>query len=314
MEFKRDDKEIAQVFTRQVKPAMREKEPSDAYVLGMYYASERLFLFHRRGGRYLRYDEAKNQKSDLSQTSDLSLHLPDPYHFIPSFDELKNRVHRPSMIDRSTRCIGDLDTITSIATVQMRDALSNVLRTLERAGLVNQRGYSILIQAFAFKIFDEKRNERNPNKPLEFYVTDEERSFSSLRERNIQQFIKRMQGIHDNAIGRYQTILQKTVIDWKDSNHVRAVVAVCENFQDFSFVCSSKSNLYQLVFYNFANQFQQQERAQFLTPLAVIDFLVKVVNPRNDETVFDRIHSKKEGKMYAGFNLPKSCVVIRFDF
>ena len=191
------------------------------------------------------------------------------------------------MIDRSTRCIGDLDTITSIATVQMRDALSNVLRTLERAGLVNQRGYSILIQAFAFKIFDEKRNERNPNKPLEFYVTDEERSFSSLRERNIQQFIKRMQGIHDNAIGRYQTILQKTVIDWKDSNHVRAVVAVCENFQDFSFVCSSKSNLYQLVFYNFANQFQQQERAQFLTPLAVIDFLVKVVNPRNDETVFD---------------------------
>ncbi len=26
------------------------------------------------------------------------------------------------------------------------------------------------------------------------------------------------------------------------------------------------------------------------------------------------IHSKKEGKTYAGFNLPKSCVMIRFDF
>ena len=33
VEFKRDDKEIEQVFTRQVKPAMREKDPSDAYVL-----------------------------------------------------------------------------------------------------------------------------------------------------------------------------------------------------------------------------------------------------------------------------------------
>lgn len=284
IEFKRDDKEIEQVFTRQVKTAMREKDPSDAYVLGMYYDSGRLLLFHRHGGKYLRYDEAKNQKGDRSQTSDLSLHLPDPYQFIPSFDELKNRVHRPSKIDRSKRSIQDLDVITSIATVQMRDALSNVLRTLDNAGLVNQRGYEILIQTFALKIFDEKRT---PNKPLEFYITDEERNFSNLREKPIQQFIKRMQGVRDEAVGQYQIILQRTVIDWKDVDHVRAVAAVCENFQDFSFVRSSQSDLYQLVFYNFANQFQQQEKAQFLTPLAVIDFLVKVVNPRNDETVFD---------------------------
>ena len=33
VEFKRDDKEIEQVFTRQVKPAMCDKDPSDAYVL-----------------------------------------------------------------------------------------------------------------------------------------------------------------------------------------------------------------------------------------------------------------------------------------
>jgi type I restriction enzyme M protein len=276
IEFKRDDREIEQVFTRQIKPAMREKDPSDAYVLGIYYDSGRLFLFHRRGGKYLRYDESKNQKGDRSQIGDLSLHLPDPYYFIPSFIELKTLVHRPSKIDRSKRSIQDLDIITSIATVQMRDALSNVLRTLDS---LNQRGYEILIQTFALKIFDEKRSERTPNKLLEFYITDEERGFSSLHEKAIQQFIKRMQGIRDDAVGQYQTILQRTVIDWKDVDHVRVVVAVCQNFQDFSFVRSSKSDLYQLVFYNFANKFQQQEKAQFLTPLAVIDFLVKIVNP-----------------------------------
>ena len=287
IEFKRGDKEIEQVFIRQVKPAMREKDPSDAYVLGMHYDSGRLFLFHRRNGKYLRYDEAKNRKGDNSQTGDLSLHLPDPYQFIPSFDELRNLVHRPSKIDRSKRGIQDLDTITSISTVQMRDALSNVLRTMDKAGLVNQRGYEILIQTFALKIFDEKRNYRIPNRPLQFYIADEERAFRNLRDRAIQQFIQRMQGIRDEAIGQYQAILEKNVVDWKNSDHVRVIVSACENFQDFSFVRSSKSDLYQLIFYNFANQFQQQEKAQFLTPLAVIDFLVKIVNPRGVETVFD---------------------------
>jgi type I restriction enzyme M protein len=289
IEFKRGDKEkeIEQVFTRQVKAAMREKDPSNAYVLGIYYDAGRLFLFHRRDGRYLRYDEAKNQKGDQSQVGDLSIHLPDPYHFIPSFKELKNRVHRPSLIDQSKRCIKDLDVITSIATIQMRDALSNVLRVLDKAGLVNQRGYEILIQTLALKIFDEKRNERNPKHALEFYITNEEQDFKGLGDKGIQRFITRMKNIWNEAQSQYSAILQTPAIDWKDEAHIRVVAAVCENFQDFSFVYSSRSDLYQLVFYNFANEFQQQEKAQFLTPLPVIDFLVRIVNPRNEETLFD---------------------------
>jgi type I restriction enzyme M protein len=287
IEFKRDEKELEQVFTRQVKPAMREKEPSDAYVLAMYYDAGRLYLFHRRDGKYLRYDEAKNQKGTISQVGDLSLHLPDPYDFIPSFEELRARVHRPSKIDRTKRGIKDLEVISSIATVQMSDALSNVLRMLDKAGLVNQRGYEILIQTFALKIFDEKRNEKNPGRPLDFYIREEEKAFKSMGEKPIQQFIERIKSIGDGASGKYEIILRRPAIDWKDSDHVRAVAATCESFQDYSFVRSSQSDLYQLVFYNFANQFQQQEKAQFLTPLAVIDFLVKIVNPRNDETVFD---------------------------
>jgi type I restriction enzyme M protein len=120
IEFKKNEKEIEKVFTGQIKAAMREKEPSTAYVLGMYWHAERLFLFHRRDGLYLRYDESKNQKGDVSKIGDLSLHLPDAYAFIPSFDELKTRVHRPSTFDRSRRKIDDLDTITSIATVQIQ--------------------------------------------------------------------------------------------------------------------------------------------------------------------------------------------------
>ncbi len=287
IEFKRDDKEIDKVFTGQVKPAMKEKDPGTAYILGMYYDRERLYLFHRRDGLFLRYDEAKNQKGKDSKVGDLSLHLPDPYSYIPSFDELRNRVHRPSLIDRSARSYTELDVITSIATVQLQTALSEVLRTLDKAGLVNQRGYQILIETFALKIFDEKRNQKYPKKKLEFYVTEPEAGFHDLSEKPIQDFIKRMNGVRAEAAGQYQKILSADAIDWRNANHVRAVVAVCHAFQDFSFIKSANSDLYQLVFYNFANAFKRDESAQFLTPLPVIDFLVKIVNPRDGETVID---------------------------
>ncbi len=40
-----------------------------------------------------------------------------------------------------------------------------------------------------------------------------------------------------------------------------------------------------------------------------------VENPNShNHRIESGIHSKKEGKTYAGFNLPKSCVMIRFDF
>lgn len=287
IEFKKSDKDIEKVFTSQVKPPMREREPANAYVLGVYYGADRLYLFQRRSGKYLRYDEGKNQKGDDSKVGDLSLHLPDPYGYLPNFDELRKRVNRPASLDRSNRTINDLDVITTIASVQIKTALSDILRALDKVNLVDQRGYGIFLQAFALKVFDEKRNEKHPHRFLDFYVTDAEAGFHKLSDLPIKDFIKRIHALRDEAAGEYQKIFATNVIDWHDPNDVRAVIAIAQAFQDFSFVLSSKSDLYQLVFYNFANSFKRDEAAQFLTPLPVIDFIVRLVNPRDGETVFD---------------------------
>ncbi len=287
VEFKREGREVERAFSEQVKPAMREKDPSDAYILGVYYDRTRLYLFHRRGGRYLRYDEHKNQKAESSATGDLSLHLPDPYAYIPSFHELRNRVHKPAAVNRANRSVNDLEVITSITTVQVQAALSTVLRELTRVGRFNQRGYHILIETFALKIFDEKRSQDNPANKLNFYITDQEQGFSTLAQRQAQVFIARMQSILAEAEDEYSKILGERRINWKDQNDVRCVATVCAAFQDFSFARSTKSDLYQLVFYNFANEFKRGESAQFLTPIPVIDFLVRIVNPRNADTVLD---------------------------
>jgi type I restriction enzyme M protein len=169
----------------------------------------------------------------------------------------------------------------------MNEALSRVLRALDKANLVNQRGYHILIETFALKIFDEKRNESNPRKKLEFYLTPEEAAFASLTEKRARDFVSRMKGLREAAESKYPKILSDEQIAWNNLNRVRAVVAVCAAFQDYSFARSERSDLYQLVFYNFANSFKRDESAQFLTPLPVIDFIVQLVNPRNGETVFD---------------------------
>lgn len=278
IEFKKNDKDIEKVFTGQVKPAMREREPANAYVLGVYYGADRLYLFQRRTGNYLRYDESKNQKGDDSKVGDLSLHLPDPYGYLPDFDDLRKRVNRPTALDRSQRTIKDLDVITTIASVQIKTALSDVLRALDKVNLVDdQRGYGIFLQAFALKVFDEKRNEKRPHRVLDFHVSDAEAAFHALSDAPVKGFIKRIHTLRDEAAGEYQQIFGTNVIDWRDSNDVRAVVAIAKAFQDYSFVLSAKSDLYQLVFYNFANSFKRDEAAQFLTPLPVIDFIVRLL-------------------------------------
>lgn len=288
IEFKRGSQSVQRALSGQIKPAMREKDPSDSFVLGMYYDEERLYLFQRKDGKYLRYDEAKNQKGDKSQPADLSLHLSDPYYFIPSFSELVNRINLPSINDRSNRSISQLEIITSISTVQIRDAMSKVLRTLDTVGLVNQRGFQILIQAFALKIFDEIRNRDMPSNKLDFYVSEEEKTFRNLNDdEEIHKYIIRMKNLWKEAEEKYQTILESGSIDWGNINHIRAFVSICDNFQDFTFVNSTNSDLYQLIFYNFAATFKKDEQAQFLTPIPIIDFIVKLVNPRQNESVID---------------------------
>lgn len=188
---------------------------------------------------------------------------------------------------RPLRTISDLEIVSGISSVQVTDAFSHVLRTLDKAGLVDQRGYSIIIQTLALKIFDEKRNSAHPHVNLSFYVTSKEASFGTLAEEGVQSFIARLKELRNEASTHYQKILQNWEIDLKNPGHIRAVVAICEAFQDYSFVRSAATDLYQLVFYNFANSFKRDEAAQFLTPLPVIDFIVRLVNPRNGERVFD---------------------------
>jgi type I restriction enzyme M protein len=302
IEFKKENgKNTEAVWNQQLKPALKESE--NEFCLGVLYDSERLFLFKKQGDYFLRLDEGYNLKKEQSGTKDLSLHLTDSYHTIPSFEQLKQRIYNPP-IDRSKRTVNDLDIITGAYSSQLSDGISNILKAMDRVSLKNQRGYEILIQILALKIFDEKRSLKNYDYYLKFYksveekakldllffVTPEEKNYVNLSDDSIISFVDRMRALYNEASQEYHFILNRVdtqTITWEKEEHVRIIAEIVEQFQDYSFVKSHKTDLYQIVFYKFASEFSKADKGQFVTPIPLIDFLVRIVNPRNDEKVID---------------------------
>ncbi|MEK7645307.1 MAG: N-6 DNA methylase [Patescibacteria group bacterium] len=301
IEFKNENsRDVETVYNQQLKSAMKETENN--FCLGILYDTERMYLFQKRDGKFLRLDEGYNLRGEQSTTKDLSLHLPDAYNKLPSFEQLKKRILNIK-VDRSKRTIDDLDVITGIYNAQLKDGVSSILRVMDKVSMKDRRGYEILIQIMALKIFDEKRSakvnsfldfykkdEEKEKLDLLFYITEKERNFSSLSDKEIQSFIKRMRDLYNEASQEYHFILNRDdteTIAWKKPDHIRIISEIVEQFQDYSFVKSHKTDLYQIVFYKFANEFSKTDKGQFITPIPLIDFLVRIVNPRSTEKIID---------------------------
>lgn len=291
-------RDVETVWNQQLKPALKESE--NKFALAILYDSERLYLFKKHDEKYLRLDENLNLKKDASTTKDMQLHLTDSYSMIPNYTNLVNRIYSTG-IDRSKRKTSDLEIISGIYSTQLTLGIAEILRIMDKVSLKNQRGYEILIQVIAMKIFDEKRSDRenmyldfykdeNSDTNLSFYITKSERNYVNLSDESVRSFVNRMRSLYNRASQVYHFILNPTDVEtivWQKEEHIRVLAEIVEQFQDYSFVKSQKTDLYQIVFHKFASEFSKAEKAQFLTPIPIIDFLVKIVNPHRGEQIID---------------------------
>ena len=284
IEFKKSSKEdLKKVYSNQLKPAMKEAENN---VLGFYYDENRLYIFKKENidnqTYYLRYDENRNNKGNDSKVDDLNLDLTDSYTIIPSFETLKKRVFKTIEEDKSNRGIDDLEIISGVSSKQINNAMSEILRTLDKNSLVNQLGYNILIQSLALKIYDENHN----SKKLNFFINNSD-IHKGVSSKEIIVFINRFKKLLKSAQAQYTVILEDRIIDLEDDRHIKSLISIVNHLQDFSFMKSTKTNIYQIVFHRFANAFKRDDKAQFVTPIHIIDFLVSIVNPRSNEIITD---------------------------
>lgn len=284
IEYKRNDKTIEQVFSSQIRAAI--KEPESPFVLGIYYDTGRLFLFKRINDEITRFDNSLSFPTSQKILEKYQLEITDPYYTIPTLNNIEKILNQDTRLDRSTMHIEDLDIVYTIQDDNMKNALNSIMRVLDSVSLSNEEGYMILIQIIAMKIYDEKqRNDHGGY--LQFFINDDEYYQGNLNVKKVQQFISRMKDLYNEAKIYYRNILGENKINWTQEKHVKVANEIVKQFQDYSFVKSSNNDLYQLIFYNFATKFQKDEKAQFLTPLPIIDFIVKIVNPHDGENICD---------------------------
>ncbi len=284
VEFKRGDKKIEQVFNSQIKASI--KEPDSNFVLGVYYDTGRLYLFKKLNNTISRYDNAKNYAYSQRILEQYQLEITDPYYTIPDLPHIMKFLDQPAQVKYADLKVEDLDIVFTINDENIKLSLSQILKTMDSISMYDETGYLILIQLLALKIFDEKQSETYGT-TLRFYVEKEEIFNDNLGSATVQQFLSRLQSLFVEAKIYYKSILHENKIDWKNARHARLVTEVVRQFQKYSLIRSNKNDLYQLVFYNFATEFKKDKNAQFLTPFPIIDFMVKIVNPRRKETVCD---------------------------
>lgn len=281
MEFKKEgSKDVKGVFTSQLKTYMNES--SKNVVFGILYDEGRLYLFKSNGKNYFRLSDEFNidNKGKFEPTFD----IPDGYSNLLSFSEMVDYDKTNKAIkDYSGRKVDELCIISKTDSKRLNDALYQILHTMDKCGLVNQKGYNILIQLLALKIYDEKNN---PN-DLKYYINPDEASYKKISEDGLQDFLKRIEQIRVKAKTQYKKILNENYFDKKNESQVKVVIEIVRQFQSYSFTNSERNNLYQLVFYRFASQFSKADNAQFVTPLQIIDFIVDMVNPKHNESIID---------------------------
>ncbi len=282
LEFKKEgSKDIKGVFTSQLKAYMNESTKNT--VFGILYDEGRLYLFKSHGKNYYRLSDEfnnENSKGKLEPTFD----IPDGYDNLLSFDEMvKYDISTKDIVDYSKRKIEDLSIISKTDSKRLNDALYQILHTMDKCSLVNQKGYDILIQLLALKIYDEKNNFSD----LKYYINPKEALYERISDDGLQEFLKRIERIRLKAKSQYKKILNENYFDSTNENQIKIVIEIVRQFQNYSFTNSQRNNLYQLVFHRFASQYSKADNAQFVTPLQIIDFIVDMVNPKHNESIID---------------------------
>lgn len=288
IEFKKELKKVSdltKVINEQLRPALKESDAD--FTLGIYYDKGRLYLFKSEDKNYVRLDDRRNLNYSQRVLERLSLELPDHYFLIPSFTKLCSLQMENHEIEYSKLKATELDTIEKISDVPIKIALSNILKKMDRLSLVNEEGYQILIQTMALRIFDEKDSIKH-NLSLNTYILPEELEKSqNLSDSITKNFINRLKSVLNKAIPKNPNLFNPLRIDWKKEKHILLISEVLSQFQNYSFALSESSDLYQMVFYNFATKFKKDEKAQFLTPIPIIDFIVRIIKPKSNETIMD---------------------------
>lgn len=143
-------------------------------------------------------------------------------------------------------------------------------------GLSTQQTLEEFIKILFIKIIDEKRKERN------FYIrkTEFDRAGSSKKAARL---VDRINDLFSDVIQAYSDLFDK---DDRIKLSAISLANTIHELQDIS-LTNSLNDAKGLAFQKFLSRRERDGRGQFFTPEPIVDFCVRFIQPKPDETIID---------------------------
>jgi Type I restriction-modification system methyltransferase subunit len=173
--------------------------------------------------------------------------------------------------------------------------LYSIYQSFVSKGLHNE-SYKTTIQILALKAFDERASKLDKNRPLKFRISPEEENIVTYEDlsspENVfaKQFADRIHDLYNKAknsnIEIYRSLLEITDIDFENPQYIEAIMSIVKAFQKYTTQDLQQTDIHQLIFYNL-NETSREWFGQYITPIWVADFMAKIINPKQHESVID---------------------------
>ena len=283
-ETKKNNKTVGDAVENQLRSAMTENTSKDR-IFGVYFDNRRgIIIFKKMGNSEIRrFDERKEIRQDgiigwNLDNRDLFVELPSQQDFIENNESIQNLQKLK---------LESLDAIDEASFSDLMNSLKRANDAIRPESQVND----LVIEFLTLKVFDEKRSKRN-NSYLKFYILAEEKRKNGLAEKS---FRERINNLYKDAQKEYPKVLrtEKRLFTYdsefrpRKSNDERFLISVVETFQKRAILKAKNESFNQIIFNNFADDKQKAEKAQFFTPIPVVNSIIQMLNPIRGEELCD---------------------------
>lgn len=288
MEGKRNGKKenLESVVNNQLRTAMNEYEgnPNNEinFVFGVYFDEQKdIILFKKENSHPIkRFNKFKIIEDDVYNLGNRDL-LED----LPSFDDLQKNIDR--FKDKSKMQISDLEPIDQDAFVDLLEPLN---RAKDKIG-VSLDIHSLIVEFLTYKVYDEKKAKRD-NGFLRFYIEKKE----EVEPQEVQKFRRRINSLQKEARTDYEAILSNPIFKYNEKNDrlepnhsdgEKFLIELIKVMEFKSILNANNESFNQIIFNNFGSSVDKALDKQFFTPIPVVKMVIKMLNPKKNETIID---------------------------
>jgi type I restriction enzyme M protein len=258
-------------------------------VYGVYFDNlNDLILLKKEAGKSLKrlvYDKEIQAIDDKEER--LNLQSRDLLDTLPSFNEFLSKTEKRQNLKEQ-----NFNTVDNPITEEDFTEILNVFNRVKNK-LHLPKLKDLIVEFITLKVIDEKDTLANKKNYFELYFDLDNDQKGDIPT---QEFRKRINKIYTSAKENYPKILANSNFGYnekssnlipKDESKEKFLIEFIKTFQGRTIINAKNSKFNQIIFNNFGNDIDKAKDKQFFTPIQITEAIVKMINPRQSETICD---------------------------